>query len=41
MKYYKKAAGSKFDRKAIMAELSDYVFIKSRDTLMFRDGDIL
>lgn len=38
---HKKAAGSKFDRKAIMAELSDYVFIKSRDTLMFRDGDIL
>ena len=23
------------------AELSDYVFIKSMDTLMFRDGDIL
>lgn len=38
---HKKAAGSKFDRKAIMAELSDYVFIKSRDALMFRDGDIL
>lgn len=38
---HKKAAGSRFDRKAIMAELSDYVFIKSRDALMFRDGDIL
>ena len=38
---HKKAAGSKFDRKAIMAELSDYVFIKSRDALMFRDGDNL
>ena len=38
---HKKAARSDFDRKAIMAELSDYVFIKSRDTLMFRDGDNL
>ncbi len=38
---HKKAAESTFNGKAAMAELSDYVFIKSSDGLMFRDGDNL